>query len=546
MAEAFGRFWLHEKIGQGGSADVYRATMGPDAQTYAFEFVIKRLRANLRGDLAQIDNFLTEADVAKFLKHPNLMAIYDCGMLGDEPYIALEYIWGFDLATFAALLRRRHLRFPSDLAVYVTMQVLRALDYVHRARTATGLSMEIVHRDVTPSNIYITFDGQVKLGDFGAARISFLEAQDDPELAGKIAYMPPEVLMGENVTQRADLWSLSVTLYEMLVGRRLYEGTSADDLLAGRAARRIPSVHRINPDVDPALSQLLTIFLHKNPKKRPASALQFYRLLKLYLRDTGVSVDHTALGRFVTASASRGPGPRRTTPQSGLFQSPAYLVPIELTPSQRLEVTRRRGRRLSAMIAGGVVVLLTAMSVLVWRGKTTPPDVADSAPLSQAAPAEKVVNVPPPVPVTREPDKTAVPRVVSDLVFEDETVLSDPNTRFRALMHRGQVQAKRGKYASAAEAFHAAAVLKPASIQAHLGWAQQFLAMGKIEEAEKVMTSAKRLQSEHQGVFLLSAKLQLAKNDKEGAKLSLQKAIERDPASAIGQHALLLLESLQP
>ena len=365
MAQRFGRFWLHEKIGQGGMAEIFRATIGPDPQTYAFDVAVKRLHVALTRDTQQVDMFMTEADVAKFLRHQNLIRVYESGITDEQAYIAMEYVWGLDLAQLLARLRARRLRFPTDLAVYVTMQVLRGLDYVHRARSPGGEPMDMVHRDVTPSNIYVTFDGKVKLGDFGVARVKFLEAHEEQRmLKGKIAYMPPEILAGGTIDQRLDLWSLAVSLYEMVTGRRVYEGVTDQDLAYGTPPPKIPPAHKVNPDVDVRLSSVLARALHRNPRKRPQDAVELYRDLKGYLERAGIVLEADALGRFARAATGMSPTQPapRTTPTTQSFQVPGYAANNGASLTQRIAIARRR----KVVVPIAVALMLALAVVAGW------------------------------------------------------------------------------------------------------------------------------------------------------------------------------------
>ncbi|MBC7794731.1 MAG: serine/threonine protein kinase [Clostridia bacterium] len=368
MAQKFGRFWLHEKIGQGGMAEIFRATIGPDPQTYAFDVALKRLHVALTRDTQQVDMFMTEADVAKFLRHPSLVRVYESGITDDQAYIAMEYVWGLDLAQLLARLRARRLRFPTDLAVYVSLQVLRGLDYVHRARSPGGEPMDMVHRDVTPSNIYVTFDGKVKLGDFGVARVKFLEAHEEQRmLKGKITYMPPEVLAGQPIDQRLDLWSLAVSLYEMVTDRRVYEGVSEQDLAFGVTPPKVPLAHKVRPDVDARLGAVLARALHRNPRKRPQDAVELYRDLKDYLERSSISVEADALGRFARAATGMSPTQQapRTTPTTKSFQVPGY-EPSGPSLTRRIQLAARR--KVLLPIALALLVVLAAAAGWFLRG----------------------------------------------------------------------------------------------------------------------------------------------------------------------------------
>ncbi len=355
MAQRFGRFWLHEKIGQGGMAEIFRATIGPDAQTYAFDIAVKRLHAALTRDTQQVDMFMTEADVAKFLRHPNLVRVYESGIIDEQAYIAMEYVWGLDLTLLVSRLRMPAAALSTDLVVYIGLQMLRGLDYVHRAQSPGGESMEMVHRDVTPSNIYVTFDGKVKLGDFGVARVKFLEAHDEQRmLKGKIAYMPPEVLAGAPLDQRVDIWSLATSMYEMIAGRRAYEGISEQDLAYGAVPPRIPPANKVASDVDAKLSAILAKALHPKARKRHQDATELYRDLKAYMISESIHVDADALGKFVRAATGVSPtlAAPRTGPMTKSFNTPAFESPKGMSLTQRIQVARRR-KVLSADRYGG-------------------------------------------------------------------------------------------------------------------------------------------------------------------------------------------------
>ncbi|MEL6338894.1 MAG: serine/threonine-protein kinase [Myxococcota bacterium] len=368
--QAFGRFWLQEKIGHGGMAEVFRATLGPDPETYAFEMALKRMHRHLEHDPAQVDMFMTEADVAKFLKHDNIVRVYDAGLIEHHAYIAMEYIWGLDLSRLLLRLRERKIRIPPGLAVFIALSVLRALDYVHRAHAPGGEPMHMVHRDVTPSNIYLTYDGQVKLADFGVARVSFLERHEDTRtLKGKVAYMPPEVLAGDPVDERVDLWSVAVCLYETLTMRRLHGALDESELLAGAVNPKIAPVHTVDETIDVELSRILKRALHRSPRRRPRQAVDFYRLLKRYHARTAPQVDQVALGRFMRESVGiEGPvGQTSFRSQVGAGLPDAeYHAPIEMSPTDRFELRQRSRRWWVPAIA--LAVTLGVAGLVWWLG----------------------------------------------------------------------------------------------------------------------------------------------------------------------------------
>lgn len=401
--QAFGRYWLQEKIGHGGMAEVFRATLGPDPETYAFDIALKRMHPHLEHDQSQVDMFMTEADIAKFLKHANIVQVYESGLIDGHAYIAMEYIWGLDLAQVLLRLRQRQLRLPADLAVYITLQILRALDYVHRAAAPGGEPMDLVHRDVTPSNIYLTYDGQVKLADFGVARVSFLEGHDERRtLKGKVAYMPPEALAGGETEPGVDLWAVAVTLYEMLTMQQVYEGLSETDILAGAVPPTIVPAERL-VELDAALAKVLRAALHRKRRRRPDDAVDLYRLLKSYLEFSGVVADQNALGRFlrdaVGLDTPAAPSLTASAP-TGNFLASDYRAPIEMSPTQRLQLAARRRSWLAPVAVAAGVFVASGVGYWLLKGDDEPPPPkvaeapADPQPVDEPEPPPEIEPAP--------------------------------------------------------------------------------------------------------------------------------------------------------
>jgi len=583
MATRFGRFWLHERVGIGGMAEVYRATIGPDPETYSFELAIKRLLPQLQKDPAQVDMFVTEADVAKLLRHPNIVQVYEAGTIEGEAYIAMEYIVGHDLGSLIEGLRKRRLRFPSDLAVYVAMHVLRALDYIHAASSASGEPLEIVHRDVTPSNIYLTSRGEVKLGDFGVARVKFLEGFDEARfLKGKAAYMPPEVLGGAPVTQAVDLWSLSVTLYEMLTARRLFEGQSEEDLMAGRAKLRMVPVRDANPDLSSKLARVVQRALSVRPRRRPREAAELYRELKLHMLGEGISVDGQALARFVADTAGELPG--GASARGGAagtadgFATPSYQVPLNVTPTQRFEIVRRRRRLVGPLVALGVAVVVGAAGYVVFgraflarlrgapaivvtssgdaavdsgaaRGASVEPGPASAAASGPApgsastqpsgeAPAGDVARARPAV-----PDEFAI-EFSEDLGADADLGLDRGPPRYANLMRKARGFAKHKKYAAADDAFREALALRPKQVPALLGRANALLELRRYQDAEQMARGAILQKPKNARAYLLLGDVLWVQGKDAMARQAYQKCVDLEPLGKPARTAKRILGTL--
>jgi eukaryotic-like serine/threonine-protein kinase len=224
----FGRYELLDTLGEGGMAEVYLARIvGPQGVDRLV--ALKRIRAALAADRDQIDMFVDEARVASRLSHPSIVCVQDFGIEAECYYLAMEWVDGVDMARVMDVARASGEPLPVEAVLYIGSQVARALAYAHRLRDADGTALEIVHRDVSPSNILVSFDGAIKLADFGIARASERLRQLKTEagvLKGKIAYMSPEQARGEEVDARSDLFSLGTVLLEALTLERAFAASS--------------------------------------------------------------------------------------------------------------------------------------------------------------------------------------------------------------------------------------------------------------------------------------------------------------------------------
>jgi len=572
---------MAERFGHGGMAEIYRATMGPDPATYAFELALKRMHAHLEKDPTQVDMFLTEADIAKFLQHPNLVRVFETGLVDNRAYISMEYVWGHDMSRLITLLAGRGQRFPADLAIHVALRLLRAVDYIHRARSPGGASMELVHRDVTPSNLYMTLGGEVKLGDFGVARISFLEPSEEARfLKGKVAYMPPEVLAGEPVSQKVDLWGVASILYEMLTAQHVYGEVGDDALREGNTPPLVP-VQKVVLDIDPRLARIVNNSLSPKPKKRPRDALAFYQELKVYLQDTGIDVGPQGLARFLTevtgsrAQAARTEGQQRL--HEGSFHLPDYQVPVGPSPTTRFQQRERKKARLRPVIVGASVLMVAAIVFAVYRVSCNPTPARTRS--------NEAVGVIAPNPTERPADEgskrvEAKAKTDSGMDFEEgegdvgdvgdvrtgadagldidlegvdtETIqigevfrIKDPAARFNALVHRGQVEAKLSRPQTSLEAYQAASELKPNDPRARLGQARALLNLTRFADAEVQVDLVLKMRPRHGSAYLLLGDLASAEGELEKARQAYERCIEAEPKSAAARSARKALTELQ-
>ncbi len=256
---AFGDFAIEALIGTGGMAEVYRvlAKRGPHSGSV---LALKRLAPVLELDPVQTDLFLSEADLLRMLEHPNIVDIKQTGVVDNTYYIAMEYLAHGSISDLMRDCREAHVQLPVDLCCYIAGIVANALEYIHTFETQEGQVEEIVHRDVTPSNILIGENGEVKLTDFGVAYMGTLAGEEEA-IVGKALYQPPEQANGGRLSADSDVFALAAVLYEMLTGRPAFDGENVGEVQKRIRRYRVTPPHELRPEVPQALSALVMLGL---------------------------------------------------------------------------------------------------------------------------------------------------------------------------------------------------------------------------------------------------------------------------------------------
>src|SRR5262245_12108536 len=216
--ERYGRYQLIEQIGRGGMAEVFRA-VADGSEEFRRSFDVKRIRAEKSDSPEFIQMFCDEARISALLNHPNIVQVYDFGQIGGSYFMAMEYLRGKDLSSVLRALRAGRSAVPPPVASYVAQQVALGLHYAHTVNLPGGVPGQIVHRDVTPSNIMLLRTGGVKILDFGIAKATAEARQVDTQngrVKGKLAYLSPEQVRAGTVDARADVFALGVVFWEML------------------------------------------------------------------------------------------------------------------------------------------------------------------------------------------------------------------------------------------------------------------------------------------------------------------------------------------
>lgn len=263
----FGHFELGERIGRGGMAEVFRATFR-EGPRQGRPVALKRLLPQYAANAEYVDLFCAEADLSRMLRHPNVIEVLEAGSVGETFYMAMDLIDGRDVGQVLARCRECAVRLPVDFAVFLAQRLLDALDYAHHAPGGNGLPLNLVHCDVSPSNLFVSRVGEIKLGDFGIAKIRALDGTRRQGIWGKVHYASPELLKGEDPLPQADVWAAAVTLYELLTCERPFPGATVDEVAAAILRADPPPPSALRADVPDALERVLRMALHPDPAER--------------------------------------------------------------------------------------------------------------------------------------------------------------------------------------------------------------------------------------------------------------------------------------
>ena len=324
-----GPYLLLEKISSGGMADIFKAkSFGVEG--FERMIAVKRIKNEIAEDEAFIKMFINEAKITSMLQHANIAQIFDLGRVDDAYYIAMEYVFGRDAKQIADRLQKQKRRYPVDVACGIAIRVCEGLDYAHHKTDEVGHSLGIVHRDVSPANILLAYDGQVKLIDFGVAKATGSTAQTQVGmLKGKLSYMAPEQVRGLPADARSDIFSLGICLYEMLTGERLFLGQTDFETLERIRKVEVVPPSLFNPEVDRELETIILRALERNPEDRYPSAAAMQADLQRYQLTRGRLIGTRELAQFLGElfAAERSEEQRRNEGLRKQFPTVAATLP---------------------------------------------------------------------------------------------------------------------------------------------------------------------------------------------------------------------------
>jgi eukaryotic-like serine/threonine-protein kinase len=461
----YGRYVLLDRIAIGGMAEVYVALRRDDAS--ARLYALKRILPTLAEDGEFIQMFLDEARLVVQLDHPGVVPIHELGKHGEGYYIAMEYVPGRDLR---ALVQRTRARggLPVPLAAYLGWRVADALDHAHRKRDARGTPLQIVHRDVSPANVLLGFDGSVRVIDFGIAQAA-LRTRRDAALRGKFGYMSPEMASGGPVDRRSDVFALGVVLHELLTGARLFTGPSELAVLEKVRRAEVPAPSRVNPAVPRGLDAVVLRALARDPAERFGWASELRDALVPWTHAGSPAGDPPALARFMALAfpdelrreldrveelrrTDRAPADEAAPPE----KTQVIALRLDELPAAAVvdgsgERPARRGRRVSRAAAAIGAAAGLALAASLVLAATSP----SRAPAAQALPAPASPGVSAgPAAAGGAARLVVQPRAAATLVVDGEArlpPLAADETRAVALApgrHRVELRARDGRRAA--------------------------------------------------------------------------------------------------
>nr|HEX4317108.1 serine/threonine-protein kinase [Kofleriaceae bacterium] len=389
-----------QRLSRGGMGEIFLAKHG----LAGFEklAVIKKVLPHLAADASFISRFVDEAQVAIKLQHVNVAQVFEVGRVGNEYFLALEYVEGRDLRRTLALLTQRTQRLPVDLALFIGREMANGLAYAHRRTSSDGASLKLVHCDISPPNVLVSFEGETKVIDFGIAKSAIRGTATDPKMGfGKFGYMAPEQLIrGGVVDHRTDIYAGGVVLYEVLTGKRLYEAGNEPDYRA--LARKVAKgEHALPSECDPALAtydDLVATALRPRPEDRYQSAAELRDAIQQCLAAINPTISTDQLGAYMRDLFSD-----EMTAQRELHDrvAKAHLADFQ---DQLTQSTQSIGTVTFALanLALGEVVGPAVPGAQGDATRTTPkPAQAAQPAIAPQTPRARAQSVPPPLPGQR-------------------------------------------------------------------------------------------------------------------------------------------------
>jgi serine/threonine protein kinase len=449
LPTTFGKYYLTEKLATGGMAEIYLAKIvGPGG--FEKQLVLKQIHPKLTGQRHFVDLFVAEAKTLVTLTHGNIVPVYELGVVDDTYFIAMEYIDGPTLYRLTEALQRKHGEMAPAVAAWITARILEGLDYAHRKGEG------VIHRDLSPRNVMLSRDGEVKLVDFGIAVTLGAGADDGSSSAptGSFPYMSPEQVRREPLTGQTDLFSVGVLAWEMLVGKRLFARNDPDATLVAVTSSEIPKPSSLRPEVPARLEDVVMRALERDKANRWANAAEMLAALQKYLYaldDTPGPRDLAAMiARFCPPETRRLPTHADTADvadgEATVTHADKNLEPTPPAGPRTAVIPRDgapRGRPRRAPTRQETFATHVGFHDMLERGTgqvaaIPEPPAGPSTVVAPRRTSQPVIEVPDePVATEARPRRSMRLRAVSDLTTDEEATAAPPPPPQRADHTRG-------------------------------------------------------------------------------------------------------------
>jgi eukaryotic-like serine/threonine-protein kinase len=377
--EVLGRYRLRRELATGGMATVFLAVPKHGASRPEEVVALKRIHPHLAQQRSFVEMFMDEARLTSKIVHPNVARVLDWGRAGNSFFLAMEYLRGVPLARVMKALRglsERDAVVVPVLAARLCSDAARGLHAAHELRDADGVLLEVVHRDVSPHNLFVSYEGVLSVVDFGIARArGRLHHTETGTVKGKFAYMAPEQMAGHPVDRRADVWSLGVVLWELLAGGPLFRRRNESEIVIAVTRGDIPKI----PGIDPRLAAIVNKALTRDPSRRFATAAELAEALDAWrLAQPGPS-DANEVAAWMHSLFPGGAASAKALADRAAAVPP-YLLTVKRDRGEESSMVRRRERKTSFQTAAALglalAMLLASAGLAAWHWTRSHPTEA--------------------------------------------------------------------------------------------------------------------------------------------------------------------------
>ncbi len=527
----FGKYLILDKIATGGMAELYKAKI-TSVEGFEKLVAVKKILPYLTRDNNLVSMFIDEAKLAAMLNHQNIVQIYDLGSIESAYFIAMEYIHGKDLRIVSNKAQEKNQPLPLEYAIYITCRICSGLDYSHNLKDFQGNPLQLIHSDISPQNILITYEGEVKIVDFGIAKAAKKTSDTEEGLIrGKVAYMSPEQAAGKTIDHRSDIFSSGILLYEMVTGRRMFEVSDLKVLDRVRQADFLTA-----EEIVPNLSHELTEVLHKALTKSPdhryescaAMLMDLEKCMSTFsVRPSVEGLSHYMKGLFAEEIAAEASALQQLDAQAPFFTPKEKEVLEEKTQTEYIieegggpaakkpESARKRQRRWLGAWAVAMALIATIFAFL-FQEKSVSNKIQDEPEVSAQT--------------SEEPQSGELAPVLPAATIAEKSAPPQP-TKLQQAMEA----LKEKRFVEATALFDAAFVTDPEKVekyrtpyaQALLGGAAEILTTNP-RQAETVIRQAIEVDPQNVKAHFYLGKIYTASKNYPKAIQSYDKVIELD------------------